>query len=33
MQKVVGIGGLYFFLAVVDGMFRIMDVIAHKNTL
>jgi hypothetical protein len=26
MQKVLGLGGLYFVFAVVDGVFKIMDV-------
>jgi hypothetical protein len=31
MQKVVGIGSLYFVLAVIDGVFRIMGVNIHLN--
>ena len=31
MQKVVGIGSLYFVLAVIDGVFRIMGVNIYLN--
>ena len=30
MQKVVAVGGLYFVFALVDGVFRILDVINLK---